>query len=238
MRRIVVGFLAVGLTGCAMGLGGPDDVRLSTVALRILPGADATEALAALREVDARVALVAAPVDSAWLAWLAQASGLHLSGPATAGNLSLAFLAGEALGDTAIDLSYEGGGTFTVQDALYDLADNHYLDLMAFRVGAGDPIRPIITSLLRYVATDVDPTAAVIFAVAVPNAAVGDSVASLLGPGYFDAFRCAGGDRPAEVAGGIRLFYGPERRIRCGDAAGAVVPAGLRVHAELVAGWQ
>lgn len=237
MRRILVGLLAVGLTGCALGMGAPDDVALSTVALRISPGAEATEALAALRDVDARVALVAAPVDSAWLAWLAQAAGLHLSGPARAGDLSLAFLAGEALGDTAIDLTYDGG-TFTVQDALYELAENHYLDLMAFRVDAGDPIPPIITSLLRYVATDVDPTAAVVFAVAVPNAAVGDSVARLLGPGYFDAFRCAGGDRPAEVAAGIRLFYGPERRIRCGDAAGSVVPGGLRVHADLVAGWQ
>ncbi len=238
MRRTVLGFLAFGLTGCALGMGAPDDVALSTVGLRVSSDADATAALAALREVDARVALVAAPADSAWFAWLAEASGLHLSGPARAGDLSLAFLAGEAVGDTAIDLSYEGGGTFTVQDALYELADDHYLDLMAFRVDAAETVRPIITSLLRYVATDVDPTAAVVFAVAVPDAAVGDSVARLLGPGYFDAFRCAGGDRDAEVAGGIRLFYGPERRIRCGGAAGAVVPAGLRVHAELVAGWQ
>lgn len=237
MRRIVVVFLAFGLTACAVGMSGPDDVPLSTVALRVEPGTSGTVALAALQEVNADVALVAARADSAWLAWLAGAAGLHLSGPARAGDLSLALMAGEALGDTTIVLEYDGGGSFTVQDALYELGENHYLDLMAFRVDADDAIDPLITRLLGYIATDVDPTAALVMAVAVPNATVGDSVADLLGPGYFDAFRCAGGDRPEAVAAGVRLFFGPERRIRCGDASGAVVPAGLRVHAELVAGW-
>lgn len=235
MRRVAVTFLAFGLAACAANMGGPKDVGLSTVALRVEPGTTAAAAAAALREVRARVALVAAPTDSAWFAAVADAAGLHLSGPAGAGDLSVALMAMEPVGDTVLDLSYEGG-TITMVDALYDLDDEHYLDLMAFRVGAGDPVQPLVTRLLRYIATDVPPSAGVVVAIAVPDVATGDSIARLLSPGYFDALRCSGGDAAPQVTSGIRLFYGPEARIRCGDADLVAVPAGARVHARLVAG--
>ncbi|HUG39341.1 MAG TPA: hypothetical protein VMM12_02595 [Longimicrobiales bacterium] len=237
MRRIAVTSLAlaVGLAACATGMGGPKDVRLSAVALRAESGTTPAAAAAALREVGARVGLVAAPADSAWFRAVAEAAGLHLSGPAVAGDLSLALLAMEPLGDTVLTLDYEGG-TITMVDALYDLADEHFLDLMAFRVGAGDPIQPMVTRLLRYIATDVPPSAGVVIAIAVPDAAAGDSIARLLSPGYLDAIRCAGGDPGTPATGRIRLFYGPAARVVCGDAAVVTVPAGARVHAELVAG--
>ncbi|MBW3552847.1 MAG: hypothetical protein KY466_05025 [Gemmatimonadetes bacterium] len=233
MRHVALTILALGAAGCAAGMGGPDDVSLSTVALRVDPGTSPAAAAAALDDVDARVALIAAEADSAWFAAVARAADLHLSGP-TVGGLSLALMAMEPVGDTVIELTYEGG-TIAMVDALYELDDDHYLDLMAFEVGAGDAVQPLVTRLLRYIATDVPPSAGVILAIAVPDAATGDQIARLLSPGLFDARRC-GGDGAAAGSGGIRLFYGPEARVRCGDAATGAVGAGVRVHARLVAG--
>lgn len=239
MRRSVVTFLALGglaaagATACAVNMGGPSDVPVSAVAYRAAPGTTPAAAAAALE--NPTVALVAAPGDSAWFAALAEAVGLHLSGPAEAGDLRLALLAMEPLGDTVIDLRYDEG-TIAMVDALYDLDEDHYLDMMAIRVEAGDAIQPLVTRLLRYIATDVPPSAAVLLAVAVPSPAVGDSIARLLSPGYFDALRCGGGQAPESVRGGIRLFYGPEARMWCGDATPAATPAGTRIRAALTAG--
>lgn len=233
MRHVALTLLTIAAAGCAAGMGGPKDVALSTVALRVDPGTSAAAAAAALDEVDARIALVAAEADSAWFASVAGAAGLHLSGPA-GGGLSLALMAMEPVGDTVIDLAYEGGSIAMV-DALYELDDEHYLDLMAFEIGAGDAVQPLVTRLLRYIATDVPPSAGVILAIAVPDAATGDQIARLLSPGLFDASRCEG--KGAEGSGSIRLFYGPEARVRCGDAAAGRIGGGMiRIHAELVAG--
>ena len=238
MRRAVLTALAAGLTlgsaACAPGMGGPRNQDLSTIALRADPDASPAAVAAALREVDADIALLAAPADPAWFEAVAGATELHLSGP-TGGDLSLALLAMEPLGDTVIDLTYEGG-EFPMVDALYDLGDRHFLDLMAIRVESDDAIQPLVTRLLRYIATDVDPSAGVVLAVAVPDVATGDSIARLLSPGYFDTLRCGGAGRPAAVAGEIRLFYGPEARVWCGDAAAGAVAPGVRIHAQLVAG--
>ena len=233
MRHVVLTILTLGAAACAAGMGGPKDVSLSTVALRVDPGSSPAAAAAALNDVDARVALVAAEADSAWFAAVADAADLHLSGP-TRGGLSLALMAMEPVGDTVLDLAYEGG-TITMVDALYELDDDHFLDLMAFQVAAEDPVQPLVTRLLRYIATDVPASAGVILAIAVPDAATGDHIARLLSPGLFDALRC-GGEGDAAESGSIRLFYGPEARVRCGDAATGRVGAGTRVHAELVAG--
>lgn len=235
MRRIVVTFLALGAAACATTMGGPEDVGLSAVAYRAAPGTSPAAVAATLANDGAEVALVIAPGDSAWFAALAEAAGLHLSGPARAGDLGLALLAMEPLGDTVIDLRYDGG-TIPMVDALYDLADEHYLDMMAIRVQEGDAVQPVATRLLRYIATDVPPSAAIILAVAVPSPAFGDSLARLLSPGYFDTLRCGGNSAPGSFDGEIRLFYGPEARIWCGDASASMTGAGDRIHAELTAG--
>lgn len=232
MRRVVLSLLAAGLGGCATGLGGGPDVPLSTVALRVDPGTSAAQAAGAINGADADIALVAAPADAGWFASVAQSSRLQLSGPAYEGDLGLAFYGPEALGDTAIELRYEGG-TFMLQDALYELDGDQYLDLMAFSVEEDDEVEPLIRSLLSYTATDVMPGASVVIAVAVPNAAVGENVARMLRPGYFNSSRC--GDT-ATSAGDILLFYGPEARARCRDARAERTAAGVRIHAALVAG--
>lgn len=236
MRRAVLTSITLGLlvAACAVNMGAPDEQELSTVALRADAGATPAAVAATLEEVRATIALVAAPEDPAWFSGVAEAADLHLSGP-TGGDLSLALMAMEPVGDTVIDLTYDGG-TIRVVDALYDLDKRHFLDLMAFQVRAGDPIQPMVTRLLRYIATDVDPSAGVVLAIAVPDVATGDSIARLLSPGYFDTLRCAGAGRPEAVIGEIRLFYGPEARVWCRDAAAESVVPGVRIHAELVAG--
>ena len=233
MRRAALTILTLGTAACAANMGGPRDVPLSTVALRVDQGVTAEQAAAALLEANARVALVAAPADSAWFGAVAGATGLHLSGPG-GGPLSLALMGMEPLGDTVIDLTFEDG-TVTVVDALYELDDDHYLDLMAFEVGSDDAIQPLVTRMLRYIATDVDPSAGVVLAIAVPDVATGDSIARLLSPGYFDARRCANGTAAASN-GSIRLFYGPEARMWCRDASEGAIVGGDRIHAQLVAG--
>lgn len=240
---------ALALGACAVNMGAPKEIPLATVALRADEGAAPAEAAAAIREGGARTALLVSTGDEAWFGAVAEAAGLHLSGPArTDDGLGLAFLGLEPLGDTAIDLRYDGRA-FTVQDALYDLDDRRFLDLLAFEVRDAADARPLIAALLSYVATDVDATAAVVMAVAVPSAAVGDSVARMLSPGFEDALRCrSGGTSPAGSNGagaagadaalrdGVRLFYGPEARIFCRGAEAGDVPAGDRVRASLVMG--
>lgn len=234
MRRLLLSGIALslGLAACALNLGGPRDIDLSTVALRAADGADADDVAAALMDPSADVALVAGSMDSTWLAAVAGAMGLTVSGPASVGHLSLGFLAGEALGDTTVVLSYDGGA-LTLHDALYEVANERYLDLMAFGVEDASSARPAIAAMLEYTATDVMNSAAVVMAVAVPSAAVGDSVARMLTPAYFDALRCEPGLASSEDRAGIRLFYGPEARVYCRDATvessgiGEVVRAGL-----------
>lgn len=235
MRRAVLSFLALGLTACAGGLGGPPDVPLTTVALRVDAQATPEAAAAALREAGADVALVVGARERGWFTSVASAARLELSGPGYADDLGLAFMALEAVGDTTIELDYEGG-SFTLQDALYELAGRQHLDLLAFRVDRAEAARPLINALMRYVATDVMPAAAVVMAVAVPNETVGDSVARMLSPGYFDALRCGGAGGADETRRDLRLFYGPEARIRCGAAETETLPIGSRIQASLVVG--
>ena len=218
---------------CAVNLGGPRDFALTTVGLRTVGGTTVAQAAESLR--GAEVALVASPSDAGWFSGLAQTTGLHLSGPAvTDDGLGLAFLAMEPVGDTIIRLAYDGG-TFELLDALYSLDDEGpYLDLMAFRVERAADARPMIRSLLQYVATDVMASSAVVFAVAVPTAAVGDSVARMFSPAYFDAARCDG--EGAGSVAGIRLFYGPEARMYCQGASAAAAAGGEVVRATLVVG--
>ena len=53
--------------------------------------------------------------------------------------------------------------------------------------------RPAVGALLRYMATDVMNSAAVVLAVATPTPAVADSVRRMLSPAYVDALRCGTG---------------------------------------------
>jgi hypothetical protein len=133
--------------------------------------------------------------------------------------MSLAFLAGKPVGDTTLALPLEGGGSVVVHDALYRVDKRRHLDLLALRIQSNAEVRPAVQALLRYVATDVMSDAAVVLAIDVPDAATGESVAALLDPAFLDARTCL----PEELRGGaqvsgMRLFYGPEARLRCESA--------------------
>jgi hypothetical protein len=238
MRRLLVSAaaLAVGVAACSPRMGDPRPVNVPTVAILAEAGADAAVVGAAIRETRPRVALVAGPLDPAWFTAVAVAAGLsNLSGPGElAPDLAVGFLGLEAVGDTTVELSYDGG-SFRLHDALYDFGNRRFLDLMAFRVTDPATVRSLIGALNAYVATDVMPGAAVVFAVAVPDAAVGDSVARLLSPMYRGVTHC-GASADAVQRSGIRLFFGPEARMYCRTAAATELPGGDRVHADLVAG--
>lgn len=223
------------MAGCAVRLGGSKPVGLRTVGLYTAEGVSALDAARRLKDAAADVALVVAPADSAWFRTVADSTGLSLSGPGKAGDLFLGFLAMEPLGDTTHVLDYDGGSV-VLQDALYQLPDDRLLDLMAFPVGSSVNARKMVRSLLRYVATDVGATAAVVIAVAAETEAAGDSVAAMLSPAFTDARRCMNeADRSAARTAGphMRLFYGPEVRISC-DAARPLNGPRAPVLADLV----
>lgn len=220
IRRVMIPALALlVLGGCAVRLGGPGPVEYRTVALSTGAGTQPGQVAAYIREANANLVLLAAYGDSAWFAEVARQSKLTLSGPGDAGGISLAFLATAPLGDTTVALPLADGGSLVVHDALYKVDKYRFLDLMALRVGSVAEARPAAQALLRYVATDVASDAAVVFAIDVPDNETGDALAAMLEPAFLDARAClpdlvrANAARP-----GMRLFYGPEARLRCESA--------------------
>lgn len=218
--------------GCSVRLGGPGPVEYRTVALSTGAGTLPDQVAAYIRQADANLVLLAAQADSAWFAEVARRSKLTLSGPGDAGGTSLAFLASAPIGDTTIALPLETGGSVVVHDALYRVDKRRYLDLLALRIDKAADVRPAVQALLRYVATDVMTDAAVVLAIAVPDQATGDALAALLDPIFRDARNCLPEMNRGEAGGprsGMRLFYGPEARLRCegarqlGDAEAPVV---------------
>lgn len=207
------------LSACAVRLGGPVPEAYRVLALRSAPGAEAGAVASGIRALDADIAFVTGPADSAWFADLAVAAGLQVSGPAMAGDVGVAFFAWEAEGDTTISLPLEGGGSLTVQDALYAVDDDRFLDLMAVHLPAGAEPRAAARALLGYVATDVMGSVAVVLAVSAEEPGDADQLVELLAPVYLPETGC--GSAEAAPTGTIRLLYGPALRIEC-EAARAV----------------
>ncbi|MEJ2215020.1 MAG: hypothetical protein P8099_00255 [Gemmatimonadota bacterium] len=240
MKRILSVALFVALTAastaCAVRVGhsGPEQ----SAVLAAYEPADATpEAVATLiREAGAQMALLAVRADSAWFRAVARRTGLTLSGPGDAGGVLLGFLGPEPIGDTTLVLVYEAG-QFTLHDALYRVGKERALDLLAMHIADASAARPMVHRLLRYLATDVDATSAVMIGVAAETEPAADSVATMLAPAFTDARRCMDGpgDRDAARAQGphLRLFYGPEARLAC-DSARPIDALGRPVVAHLV----
>lgn len=230
----LLGALLIG--ACAAPFGGSRPLETRTLVVHADPGADPDAVAGAVRAAGPRAVFLASPGDADWFDHVAGASRLHLSGPAVMGDLRLAFLGPEPVGDTTHQLAYDGG-TLTIQDALYEIRGDRFLDLLAFRIPDDARVRPAIGALLSYVATDVDNAAAVVMAVVVPNAAVADSVTRMLAPAYFDVQRC---ERASAVAAGdgtqVRLYYGPAARMYCTDAGTEETAFGDWLRAELVMG--
>ncbi len=236
MATLALTTIAVALTACAVNVGGGKEIPFVAMGLHVDPGTSAGNVAASLSAAEADVAIVTGAIpDSAWLAEVGAPRGLTVSGPAGDGDVAMGFLAGEPLGDTTLALRYTGGH-ITLHDALYAPEEDRYLDLMVFRLDDPATVRPAIGALLRYMATDVDNNAAVLIGVVVPTAAVGDSVARMLSPAYFDALRCEPGLAPPSERVGIRLFYGPEARVYCQDAGTESPGIGDVIRARLVMG--
>ena len=225
MRRmwLVMGMAAL-LSGCALRLGGPAPENRRVVALKADAGMTADSAAARVRALDADAALISTTADSAWLARTASIAGYSLSASTRTGAGSLGFLTHTAaLGDSTITLAVEGADSLIVHDALYQVDEDRYFDLMAFRMEPGAPVQASIRALLLYIATDVIGDAAVAILVDAADAAMADSVAALLSPAFTDSRNCDEEENAPAPGTALRLFYGPQTRMECRSAR-AVTP--------------
>lgn len=161
--------------------------------------------------------ILSAPRDSAWFAEVAAGTGLTMSGPSIEEGLGFAFLATrEALGDTTLAIPVDPEGVVTLHDALYELDDDVFLDLIALRADSTHDPRALVQTFLEYVATDVMTNAPLVLAIHAPDQAVADSVEVLLRPSFRPPTSCeAGGGEVARGLRGVRLFIGTPAQIRC-----------------------
>lgn len=212
---LVVAVVAVTSACGGLALGGPSPEPYTALALDART-ASAQDAAAQIQGAAADFALVVGAADSAWFAQLATASGLELSGPAIAPMGGLAFVSRlELIGDTSLVLRI-GNGDVHVQDALYAVDDDRFLDLMLVQLDEGTDLQEATRVLLEYMATDVMAHAALVLGVAAHDAAAANEVETMLRAAFTNAAECAGG----EAASGrpFRLFFGPAARVRCEDA--------------------
>jgi hypothetical protein len=237
LRALSVGLLAA-LTGCAINLWGPEEIDYGVLAFEVPGGTSAGDVAQRIRDAGADVVLLSAAHDSAWLAGVAEATGRKLSGPGAAGRTAFAFLAGEAVGDTTLALPFGDADTLHVLDALYELDDERWLDLLLVGVDSTMPLREAIRTFLTYVATDVMQESAVMVAIDTGPGVSGAELAALLQPAFTSVAECS---REGEADGGfasagelpMHLFFGPEARVRCRSAR--VLPgAGEPVYARLI----
>ncbi|MEX0891643.1 MAG: hypothetical protein WEB88_05675 [Gemmatimonadota bacterium] len=239
-RWIAAAALAPLLTvGCAVRLGGPEPVEMVVSAGVADEGADAGALAAQLGAADTRVALLAAPMDSAWFGAVATAAGMELSGPGPAGTTRLAFLTRglELLGDTTIALEVASGGQVFVHDAIYRLDERRLVDLIYARVLPGVGVREGVRAMLNYIATEVGDDAGLVVALAAPSDAAADSAATMMLAYLENARECDGdGMEETPATGGLRLFYGPGARIRCVGTSQQAGPPAVLVNARVIVG--
>lgn len=235
-RIVIVLPVTIVFAACAVRLGGPKPEEYSTLAIGA--AADATpEAIAAIiAQVGANIVLLTAPQDSAWFAELSDGTGLGLSGPGTTEVPAKAFLTNlEILGDTSIVLGVADGSRMHMHDALYQIGEGRFLDLMLIGVSERSDLREAARTLLAYIASDVGASAAVMMAIDAPTTQAADSLAILLRAAYATAGECTGADAADGGRGTVRLYYGPSARVRCQTARFLGSP-GSPVLAELIVG--
>lgn len=206
--------LVLGAAACAVRLGGPKPEEYRVLALAAAPGVDPEAVAERIQRADADVALLFGRADTTWFADIAARTALQLSGPGRSDGLGMAFLAGEAVGDTTLTLPVGEGPGLPVHDALYQVDENRYLDLMAVHLPQGVDPREAARALLSYVATDVMNGAAVVLAISADRPLDGAELARQLDPAFIGGEGC---EDPASLDGGapVRLLYGPALHIRC-----------------------
>lgn len=219
-----VGLAAVlGLAACAST---PDPLvfeeGLLVLAEAAGPAARPGDVARALLTTDPQFVLIRGPADSAWFASVAEESGLILSGPSVETGLGFAFLSGaEALGDTTLAIPVGDSGAFVIHDALYELAEGVFLDLIAFRADDTPDPHALIQAFLAYVATDVMTSAPLVLGIQASDPMLADSIEVLLRPSFRPPTECEGGgasSSPADLSG-LRVFVGTPAQITCQEAS-------------------
>jgi hypothetical protein len=222
-------------TACAVRLGGAKPEEYEAVAISTSANADATQIAQQLTDVSADLVLISTERDSAWLASVATASKLTLSGPGVTSGRQLAFMTNlEVLGDTSLVLNVPGGGKVHMHDALLKVDKTRNIDLMIIRFDASDA-RAATNTLLGYIATDVGGDAALLLAVDGPTPEIAESVATLLRATLESAFECRGGETTNASSIPMRLLYGPSAQLTCLSArvlSGAPAAISARVQVE------
>lgn len=222
---------AVVATACALRLGGPSTRDYNTLALRAAAGMSVADAAERIRQSAGDVVLLSAEADNAWFEGVAAAAGLALSGPGRTSPRGMAFLTNlEILGDTSLVLDVSGGGRIHMHDALYQVDERRFIDLMMVQFDADD-LRAAVRTLLGYIATDVGSNAAIVLAIDAQSPALADSAATLMRATLGSGLECVTAAEQQQPSQPLRLLYGPSARMRCTDAR--VLPSGVYARLQL-----
>jgi hypothetical protein len=218
-NAVLLLLLAIGISACAVRLGGPSPEEYDVAAVFEPLNADADAAAERLRASGAEIVLIAGErQDSAWFRYVAATAGLALSGPGATTGRGYAFMttpALEILGDTSLVVPVEGGGSVHMHDALYRIDESRLIDMMLVRL-QGPDLRASVRTLLNYIATDVPADASILLALDGPTPQAADSAATMIRATIEDASECRDSEGGATAADpGLRLLYGPSARIRC-----------------------
>jgi hypothetical protein len=223
--------LAIGVSACAVRLGGPSPEEYDVAALFEPLHANADSAAERLRSSGAEIVLLAGErQDSAWFRYVAATAGLALSGPGATTGRGYAFMttpALEILGDTSLVVPVEGGGGVHMHDALYRIDESRLVDMMLVRL-QGPDLRASVRTLLNYIATDVPADASILLALDGPTPQAADSAAAMIRATIGDASECLDGETDGSAsAPAVRLLYGPSARVSCLSARTLTGAAGI-----------
>jgi hypothetical protein len=199
---------------CAGALGGGSPLERDAIALKVGSNTSSEELGARLQQGGYEFALISADRDSAWLAAAATRAGLQMTRPGRVGPSTYVFFGPKPVGDTTHTVPVQGGGQVQLHDALYRVDKDHAVDLILARFDAVTDLSRGVRALLGYVGNDVSNNAALLLAIESPTPQAGDSIALLLRAAYTDTRECAGATAPA-TSSAIRLFYGPQVRVKC-----------------------
>ncbi|MGH7443469.1 MAG: hypothetical protein ACREKM_01265 [Longimicrobiales bacterium] len=208
--------LAAMSPACAVGVGGGGSPIEYTMVAVNAAGATSAQIAEQVQEAGGDFVLVVGPREGTWFGELASASQLGLSGPAYTDERGLAFLSRlELLGDTSLVLG-TGNAQVQLQDALYQVDEERFLDLMLVNIPTGADVPAATRSLLEYIATDVMANAALVLGIIAPSPAEAQAMDELLRAAFSTAAECGGLSHTDQRA--YRIFFGPVARVRCTDA--------------------
>jgi hypothetical protein len=218
MKRssVVIAAAALFIAACATGLTGRGDpVPRDALALRVPATMSAEDLGTRLQRGGYEFAMLVASRDSAWLATAATRAGLQMTRPGRIAESTYVFFGPKAVGDTTHTVTVPAGGSVRLHDALFQIDKNRRVDLIIARFDSVTDVRSGVRALLGYVGSDVSNNAALLLGVDAPTPQFGDSVAVLLRALYSDTRECGGNNTRAGAPSSLRLFYGPQVRVRC-----------------------